>query len=329
VSFLHAVPRILLLVGTFAGLALASACGEDPPGPPVPSTPPGPSGSMGVPGFQGPDGSLVQPAICQRYLDCLAAASPETLSVVLPTYGSTGTCWASDAATAATCQQACQTGFDRAVVDYEYVPGCGACRNDADCAGPTPFCQADSGLCVACRSDADCQGGQRCDTGELTLGSATFQCQACLQDADCTADRPYCLAPGYPGCDGTYDGTCDGAYGDSSSAPELSRCAECRDDYDCGGAGRCTGDRCATTCSDRVDCYLRYYGVYGDPPGNLSQCDIDHCQGSRAVVDCLERNCQTACVGGITGDCESCLQDVLNADTCATENAACQGVEEC
>jgi hypothetical protein len=59
----------------------------------------------------GDDGAASGQDVCERYLACAGAASPETLPSLISTYGPDGTCWSSGESIAATCLEACINGL--------------------------------------------------------------------------------------------------------------------------------------------------------------------------------------------------------------------------
>lgn len=62
--------------------------------------------------------------VCQDYIDCTGATSPETLGTVADTYGEGGSCWES-ASMAETCEEACASAMEDLAEQYPEEPACG------------------------------------------------------------------------------------------------------------------------------------------------------------------------------------------------------------
>lgn len=116
-----------------------------------------------------------------------------------------------------------------AVIFTSFPTEAAACITDADCAGPTPFCDVGTSTCVECLADFDCiesdancgpscvgnicSGGVDCTAGgQLCAGGGV--CVDCVTDGDCiesdTSCGPTCASNVCSGTDCTASGeTCD------------------------------------------------------------------------------------------------------------------------
>jgi len=90
---------------------------------------------------------------CDRYLACLAAATPTAFPVALQVYKEDGPCWAT-AATASNCEKACDAGYEQLEETYLGVEECGGCST-TDCFLPL---QSDRYGCqrIVQGNEADC-----------------------------------------------------------------------------------------------------------------------------------------------------------------------------
>jgi hypothetical protein len=130
---------------------------------------------------------------------------------------------------------------------------CGACTNEAQCAGRTgaPECDPTSGACVACTPAAEAVlcGDNSCDTATgactETMRGSIGACMACVADSECAPDHrciamrfaglphgAYCLKRFSTGCSPPYGNRLEDRESLSSAAP---------DDY-------CGIDEAETTC---------------------------------------------------------------------------------
>jgi hypothetical protein len=81
-------------------------------------------------------GGIAQPEVCDRYLDCIAVASPGALPDSIDAYGSDGTCWRSDEQ-ANRCRTACEEGLAQLAEAAPDEAACHAGVGGAGGAGPT------------------------------------------------------------------------------------------------------------------------------------------------------------------------------------------------
>jgi hypothetical protein len=118
-------------------------------------------------------------AICDQYLACIAATTPEALPPAQMGFGSDGTCWQGDAAAAQVCLDACQTGLEQYNKAYPEEPKCALCEAHSECdmaagelchLGRCTVTTCGDGIVDAmeiCDSqpgcDADCQGPSECN----------------------------------------------------------------------------------------------------------------------------------------------------------------------
>jgi hypothetical protein len=93
-------------------------------------------------GGEGPD-----LGICERYVECVEAASPETLTATKAVYGSEGACWDLEGVSEDDCHIECRA-FLRAIIEsFPEVEECFECVEDADCTPDTPYCHVDESMC--------------------------------------------------------------------------------------------------------------------------------------------------------------------------------------
>lgn len=119
-------------------------------------------------------------AACDRYLECVAATTPEAVGALLEGYGPEGTCWRTDEISAIElCTEACTAGRANAAKLFPDAGACGECSSDDDCMGAKtgPRCDTKTSSCVACLEAADCAGAV-CETTKNT-------CVECVGDQDC------------------------------------------------------------------------------------------------------------------------------------------------
>lgn len=123
-------------------------------------------------------------AACDRYLECVAATTPEAVGALLEGYGPEGTCWQTDEISAIDlCAEACAAGRANAAKLFPDAGACGECSNDDDCVGAKtgPRCDTKTSSCVACLEAADCAEGV-CEPKMST-------CVECVGDQDCGPDE--------------------------------------------------------------------------------------------------------------------------------------------
>jgi hypothetical protein len=126
-----------------------------------------------------------------------------------------------------------------------------ACRGDADCLSPTPYCQASACTAarptgVGCSSDGQCQGG-KCVDGVCCDLRCTDQCQAC--DVSGHAGTCWPIPSGQAphgqrgGCagSGVCAGFCDGSATQCVFPGAETTCPCLLLSGTCDGAGQCGG----------------------------------------------------------------------------------------
>ena len=117
--------------------------------------------------------------LCERYLDCIAVASPETLPTAQMGFGEGGTCWQGNADTAQQCIEACQAGLEQYNEAYPDEPKCGLCQAHDECdATAGELCHLGKCTVTTCSDgivdemeicdsqpgcDDDCQGPRECN----------------------------------------------------------------------------------------------------------------------------------------------------------------------
>ena len=86
--------------------------------------------------------------ICEQYLTCIEAASPEAYAAYNAVYGSEGSCWTTVGMSEAECHSECRQML-RAIIDnFPEIDECSECVVDADCPTDTPYCHDDDSLCA-------------------------------------------------------------------------------------------------------------------------------------------------------------------------------------
>ena len=171
-------------------------------------------------------------------------------------------------------------------IDGECVEGC---LDDANCADrrQTPYCDADTGLCVPCTRNTHCYGGSSCDPEAHRCMDASpcvenLECyegrvciaEVCTSLPDCNvdgcADNEICLA----------DGTClidAGVCVGEGHCPYGSVCRNDRPPFDCGPCeidAHCSGEQACVNGPDGPVCV---------EPG---VCEVDDdCMGTRVCID--------------------------------------------
>lgn len=138
----------------------ASTSSGDPSGGPEPTG----GGSSGG----GPN--LPTREVCDRYLECLAVTSPQSLPDAQAGFGPDGTCWDGPPESQQQCITACQTALeDLYTIYYPDEPACALCEVAEDC-GPNMMCE--DGACAEVV-------GPGCGDG--------------IVQPDETCDLPYCV----------------------------------------------------------------------------------------------------------------------------------------
>lgn len=258
-------------------------------------------------------GSAVEEAIaagreeCDRYLECAAATTPETVGALLEGYGPEGTCWQTEEISAIElCAQACAAGRENAAKVFPDVGECGECVSDADCtdAAGGARCDGKTSSCVACLADADCDGGV-CDL-------ESHECAECIQSEDCAegemcAERvcvpQHACEPEMRRCN--YE---DGPVLEACDAEGLGW----TEHHDCGAEGlSCHGEACIYTaygpctpggaCSEDYDQCIPVGGDHGYCINEFTSCSSTFdCEeptpdSSEYEVRCIAQMCSLGC----------------------------------
>lgn len=158
-----------------------------------------------------------------------------------------------------------------------------ACRSDADCQAPTPYCDIGSGVCVACRTSNDC-GGRTCSAGvcegdaagcqpnaRVCVGSTVVYCDASGQ----VSDRVDC-APNV-----CVRGVCAMCYPGQTSC-QANDIVQCMDD----ASGYLLVESCPEGCA-AGQCVACYPGTGRCEDGKALRCQTDG-SGWRVEQDCAE-----------------------------------------
>jgi hypothetical protein len=195
------------------------------------------------------------------------------------------------------------------------------CTTDAQCAAPTPRCEAPPGVCVQCLSSADCSGTTPvCDPTAHTCGP-------CTSSAQCGGATPFCAPAGDPRAGACVacvtDAQCDGSPDtktpvcDKSGGPSTDTCRSCAASSECVAAslepvcvasGAHTG-QCAQ-CAANTDCS-------GGTPVCLDTGPTNKCVQCSTNADCSGT---TPICDGTTHACRPCTGD----SDCAAPTPACQ-----
>jgi hypothetical protein len=157
------------------------------------------------------DGGITPSADCDKYLDCLSAATPEAFPAALQVYKADGPCWA-NAAAATKCERACQEGYSKLAAAYTTVAECGgkpsdlgvgtgkntgeACQSDAECADGKCLVELvllgtkvllPGGYCSGECSNKACAAGEQCWTSTDGDGKEIDRVclKTCTTEADC------------------------------------------------------------------------------------------------------------------------------------------------
>lgn len=188
--------------------------------------------------------------ICDRYLKCLAATTPDALPGAQEGFGEDGTCWEGDADAAQLCIDGCRTGLEKYHAAYPDEPMCGVCLSDDECdkdAGE--FCFRGSCGTSAC-GNSIVEEGEVCDGQPLCHPN-------CLGPAECSP------ATGAP-CSETK--TCDFYYyhdniyhADCISPPATpiqagEDCSKGSIDFRCGPGLICMGAENLISCKSTYCC---------------------------------------------------------------------------
>ena len=143
--------------------------------------------------------------ICDKYLDCVAVATPEALPSAQMGFGPEGTCWDGPPESQEQCIQACAAGLESLHQSYPQYPQCAECVEDVDCP-PGQRCSL-SGECnpPAC-GDGVIDPGEICDDG----GDACWNCETgpfpcnpwtdagCDAGEQCSLDYFACVSGNFP-----------------------------------------------------------------------------------------------------------------------------------
>lgn len=169
-------------------------------------------------GGSGETGSAPGPGheACERYLACIAVASPASLPSAQQGFGEDGTCWQGSDAEAQQCIDACQAGLEELHMASPNEPACALCQGDEDCEGGATcmngecrigvcgngvvdsdeVCDAPSYCDDDCKGPSECspQNGAGCSEGDVCVFE--FDSPSCMPD---DVDLP----SGGEQCDGT------------------------------------------------------------------------------------------------------------------------------
>lgn len=85
--------------------------------------------------------------ICEQYIECVEAATPEILATTKAVYGSEGACWDLAGVSESDCHTECRALLHATMESHPGVEECFECVEDADCTSGTPYCHNDEGLC--------------------------------------------------------------------------------------------------------------------------------------------------------------------------------------
>jgi len=159
------------------------------------------------------DTGEVDHGVCDEYLACLGAATPEALPGAEANYGPAGSCWESTPEVAEACREACATGLASL---QSLFPGEPACGGSGMTSGTTP--------------GSTSEGTTTDTTGTTGTGSSTSSTTGFCQDVPDQPQDSACTDPSGCGC----------ASGACFVVPALGGfCGECLVDADCPGGG-CT-----------------------------------------------------------------------------------------
>jgi hypothetical protein len=180
--------------------------------------------------------------------------------------------------------------------------GAGGCKNDSECAAPTPVCVND--VCVECSPTNDpCPTGQYCTTGN--------QCAA--------------------GCDDTTD--CSGSTSKCDTSKHL--CVECLGDSDCPAGQICVQNACAQGCSPTQPCVNSAETCCGSSCHDL-QTDTTNC-GTCGNACPVPTNAVATCTAGTCGmgpcavgfaDCNKSALDGCEVNTAITSCMCTPGAQQ-
>lgn len=144
-------------------------------------------------------------ADCEKYLDCVAVATPEALPAAQMGFGPDGTCWQGSIESQLQCIDACVSGLESLHQLYPDIAACAECVEDAECSAGQ-HCVA--GQCSApfCGDGfVDVDAGEICDEGCAPSGcdKGPFPCNpftdaGCAADEQCSLDYWTCVPDNFP-----------------------------------------------------------------------------------------------------------------------------------
>lgn len=85
--------------------------------------------------------------ICEQYIDCVEAATPEIFTGIKATYGSAGTCWTLPGISESDCHTECRAMLRAVTEVFPDVEECFECIDDSDCTSKAPYCNVEQRLC--------------------------------------------------------------------------------------------------------------------------------------------------------------------------------------
>lgn len=269
--------NIFIGTGIAATLVLGAGCGsEDDPLDTLPGTLSG-GGASSMPGSgssptseppptsgeaptSGTDGEMTGGAetetggaeptreVCEKYLDCIAVATPEALPGAQMGFGPNGTCWDGPPESIEQCIAACVAGLDTLRLTNLDVPQCVDCIDAAECAGELVCYE---GQCV----DGYCGDGI-VDDDEVCDDPNDYYCEGCEfhQYLQCNPFSGKGCDPGEECIYGYNNGGTPCVQGDLPGLGDGATCDPWNGDY-CGPGltcadasliAGCPGDGCCT-----------------------------------------------------------------------------------
>lgn len=210
---------------------------------------------------------------------------------------------------------------------------CGAgCAKDADCAAPTPVCNAEAHECVECSA----ANATECKDSKPVCDAATSTCRGCDGDLGSSAKHA-CASPGAPLCSAGKCGKCatdvdctGHASGPACDAATGACVAGCTEDSECKGVEWCDGSS-----GKPGVCKAQLANGEHLPasPANVVACSGDValrvCRSG--VCDPKDDTCGLATSDGpcaVDGDCREGTCDAATK-TCALPKGTCSSDADC
>lgn len=273
--------------------------------------------------------------VCDEYLACLGAVSPDMLPPAEASYGPSGSCWQGAPELAEVCREACAMGLATFQSLFPDAPACGGSGTTTDTTLTTSegttttttagssstteggFCQdlPDQPQDAACTDPSGCGCASGACFAVPALGGL---CGECLLDADCpgggcTSPNPVAGKGALCNEGGAGDGCQSDAVCEDPGAPhctevllvpgiiEVSTCGECATDADCTPAEPiCTPVYDLLNFTGQFVCKAKGSVPNSEgcslAPGGDAACASGRC-GEASVVGLLTL--------GICGECES------------------------